>query len=42
MVHEDQFVKNYLVPSSPLKAKVAVKTRSSKVISKEYELPFVV
>ncbi|GAB3942801.1 hypothetical protein GCM10028805_07980 [Spirosoma harenae] len=40
MVHEDQFVKNYLVVGSPLKAKVEVKTRSSKVIAKEYELPF--
>ncbi|MFD2932781.1 hypothetical protein [Spirosoma flavum] len=42
MVHENQFVKNYLVLGSPLKAKVAVKTRSSKVITKEYELPFAV
>ncbi|GAB4004406.1 hypothetical protein GCM10028808_02070 [Spirosoma migulaei] len=40
MVHQDQFVKNYLVLGSPLKAKVEVKTRSSKVISREYELPF--
>jgi hypothetical protein len=40
MAHEDQFIKNYLVLGSPLKAKVEVKTRSSKVISKEYELPF--
>lgn len=40
MVYEDQFVKNYLVLGSPLKAKVAVKTRSSKIISKEYDLPF--
>ncbi|WP_227699124.1 hypothetical protein [Spirosoma radiotolerans] len=30
MVHDDPFVKNYLVLGSPLKAKVAVKTRSSK------------
>ena len=42
MVHDDQFVKNYLVIGSPLKAKVDVKTRSSKVVTKEYELPFVV
>jgi hypothetical protein len=42
MVHQDQYLKNYLVPGSPLKVKVAVKTRSSKVISKEYELPFTV
>jgi len=40
IVYEDQFVKNYLVPGSPLKARIEVKTRSSKVISKEYELPF--
>ena len=40
MFHNDQFVKNYLVAGSPLKAKVEVKTRSSKVITKEYELPF--
>ncbi len=38
--YENQFVKNYLVLGSPLKAKVSVKTRSSKVITKEYELPF--
>lgn len=42
MVHDDQFVKIYLVLGSPLKAKVAVKTRSSRVITKEYELPFAV
>ncbi len=42
LVHEDQFVKNYLVLGSPLKAKVAVKTRSSNVVTKEYELPFAV
>ncbi|GAB3499738.1 hypothetical protein GCM10027341_23640 [Spirosoma knui] len=40
MVHDDQFVKNYLVLDSPLKVKVEVKTRSSKIIAKEYELPF--
>jgi len=40
MVHDDQFVKNYLVLGSPLKAKVDVKTRSSEVLTKEYELPF--
>ncbi|CAG4999792.1 hypothetical protein DYBT9275_02307 [Dyadobacter sp. CECT 9275] len=40
MVHEDQFIKNYLVAGTPLKAKVEVKTRSSKVITREYELPF--
>ena len=41
-VYEDQFVKNYLITGSPLKAKVVVKTRSSTVVSKEYELPFTV
>jgi hypothetical protein len=40
MVHEDQYVKNYLVIGSPLKAKVVVKTRSSKPVTKEYPLPF--
>ncbi|MFM9837452.1 MAG: hypothetical protein ACKVOQ_04265 [Cyclobacteriaceae bacterium] len=40
MVHEDQYVKNYLVIGSPLKAKVEVKTRSSKPVIKEYTLPF--
>ena len=40
MVHEDQYVKNYLVLGSPLKAKVEVKTRSSKPVIKEYALPF--
>ncbi|MEO7992150.1 MAG: hypothetical protein ABI663_21540 [Chryseolinea sp.] len=38
--HEDQYVKNYLVLGSPLKAKVEVKTRSSKPVIKEYPLPF--
>jgi hypothetical protein len=38
--HEDQFIRNYLVLGSPLKARVEVKTRSSKVITKEYDLPF--
>ena len=40
MVHEDQYIKNYLVPGSPLKVKVEVKSRSSKPIIKEYVLPF--
>ncbi|WP_020607052.1 hypothetical protein [Spirosoma spitsbergense] len=40
LVHENQFVKIYLILGSPLKVRVSVKTRSSKVISKEYELPF--
>ena len=38
--YEDQFVKHYLVLGNPLKAKVIVKTRSSKPITREYELPF--
>ena len=42
LAHDDQFVKNYLVTGSPLKARVAVKTRSSNVVTKEYELPFLV
>jgi hypothetical protein len=40
MVHENQYVKNYLVLSSPLMVKVEVKTRSSKPIIKTYSLPF--
>lgn len=40
MAHQDQFVKTYLVLGSPLKAKVDVKTRTSKVITREYDLPF--
>jgi hypothetical protein len=40
MVHEDQYVKVSLVLGTPLKAKVEVKTRSSKPIIKEYVLPF--
>lgn len=40
MAHEDQYVKNYLIPGPPLKIKVEVKTRSSKPVIKEYELPF--
>lgn len=39
-VHDDQYVKHYLVTGSPLKAKVVVKTRSSRPVSKEYDLPF--
>lgn len=37
---EDQYVKNYLVPGSPLKIRVEAKTRSSKPVIKEYTLPF--
>jgi len=40
MVHDDQWVKFYLVLGTPLKAKVEVKTRSSKPVIKEYVLPF--
>jgi hypothetical protein len=40
MVHEDQYIKNYLVVGTPLKARVEVKTRSSKPVVKEYVLPF--
>lgn len=40
MVHEDQYIKNYLLPGSPLKVKVEVKSRSSKPVVKEYVLPF--
>ena len=40
MAHDDQFVKNYLVLGAPLKAKVEVKTRSSRLVSHEYDLPF--
>ena len=40
MTYDDQYVKNYLVTGSPLKAKVEVKTRSSKPVIKEYILPF--
>lgn len=40
LAHDDQFVKNYLLLGSQLKARVEVKTRSSRVIMKEYDLPF--
>jgi len=40
MAHQDQYVKVYLITGSPLKAKVEVKTRSSKPVIKEYPLPF--
>jgi hypothetical protein len=36
----EQYVKLYLVTGSPLKARVEVKTRSSKPMVKEYVLPF--
>lgn len=38
--HEDQYTKHFLVLGSPLKARVTVKTRSSKPITREYILPF--
>jgi hypothetical protein len=40
MVHPDQYVKIYLITGSPLKARVEVKTRSSKPVIKDYPLPF--
>jgi len=40
MHYEDQYTKHYLILSNPLKARVIVKTRSSKPITREYELPF--
>ena len=40
MVYEDQYIKNSLVIGSPLKARVEIKTRSSKPKVREYELPF--
>jgi hypothetical protein len=38
--HEDQYIKHYLLIESPLKARIVVKTRSSKPITKDYDLPF--
>jgi hypothetical protein len=38
--YPDRYIKVYLVTGTPLKAKVEVKTRSSKPIIKEYDLPF--
>nr|WP_295925151.1 hypothetical protein [uncultured Dyadobacter sp.] len=38
--HEDQYVKYYLVLGSPLKARIVVKTRSSKPVIKDFDLPF--
>ncbi|KAA6441329.1 hypothetical protein FEM33_02705 [Dyadobacter flavalbus] len=38
--YDDRYTKHYLVLGDPLKAKVIVKTRSSKPITREYELPF--
>jgi hypothetical protein len=40
MVHADQYIKVSLITGTPLKARVEVKTRSSKPVIKEYELPF--
>lgn len=39
-VYEDRYVKNYLLPGSLSRAKVEVKTRSSKPVIREYVLPF--
>jgi hypothetical protein len=38
--HEDQYIKIYFLPGAPAKAKVVVKTRSSKPVEKIYPLPF--
>lgn len=38
--HTDQYIKVSLLIGTPLKAKVEVKTRSSKPVIKEYEIPF--
>jgi ABC-type taurine transport system substrate-binding protein len=40
LVHTDQYVKISLLTGTPLKARVEVKTRSSKPVIKEYPLPF--
>lgn len=40
MHYEDQYVKYYLVLGSPLKARISVKTRSSRPNTRDYELPF--
>jgi hypothetical protein len=40
LAHQDQYVKNWLILGSPLKARVEVKTRSSKPKMREYALPF--
>ncbi|KAA0992926.1 hypothetical protein [Dyadobacter aurulentus] len=38
--NEEEYIKYYLLPGSPLKARVSVKTRSSRPVTKDYELPF--
>ena len=38
--HQDQYVKHSLLVGSPLKARITVKTRSSKPMVKDYDLPF--
>lgn len=43
MVHEDTYVKNYLIIGETLKARIEVKVRSkAQPIVKEYDLPFTV
>jgi hypothetical protein len=43
MVHEDTYVKNYLIVGETLKARIEVKVRSkAQPIVKEYDLPFTV
>jgi hypothetical protein len=40
IVYEDQYVKNWLILGSPLKARVEVKSRTSRPKVREYDLPF--
>ena len=40
MPNEENFIKVFFVNSTPAMAKIMIKTRSSEVISKQYELPF--
>jgi hypothetical protein len=37
---EDEYIKYYLLLGTPLKARITVKSRTSKPVTKEYELPF--
>lgn len=40
VVHADQYVKVFYVPGTPPRARVEVKSRTSKPLTKEYDLPF--
>jgi hypothetical protein len=40
IVHQDQYVKVFLIIGSPLKARVEIKSRTSKPVTKEFDLPF--